>query len=82
MCLLGWLPLYYTLFPRYLHAAAALPLVTSLLAVDGDSSCSPAPGDQIATILEVTLPVYTCDGLKRLELFFALLLGHDVSGGW
>jgi hypothetical protein len=53
----GCVPNYYNLSARDLHALAAVPLIPSLLAVDSDSSCSPSPGDQITTILEVTLPV-------------------------
>jgi hypothetical protein len=75
----GCVPNYYNLSAWDLHASAAYAFVMSLLAVDSDSSCSPTPGDQITTILEVTLPVQACDGLKGLELFLALLLSHGAS---
>jgi hypothetical protein len=65
-----------------MHARSALPFVSLLLAIDGDSAGTTAPGDQVSTVLEVTLPVNACYGLEDPELFFALLLGHVVSSGW
>ena len=79
--LVGGLCLYYTISARDLHALPAFVFVVLLLPINSDCASSASPRDQVSSVLEMLLPIQACDDLKGLELFFALLLGHDDLRG-
>ena len=80
--LVGGLCLYYTISARDLHALPAFVFVVLLLPINSDCASSASPRDQVSSVLEVAFPIETGDRLEYSELFFALLLGHDISCGY